>query len=64
MIEVLLVYGSLVLFNLSIGHSAALLDSQQAIEVQPFENQKYEVLIEEPSLSNNINAGEWIAERD
>lgn len=64
MVEVLLVYGSLVLFNFGVGHAAASLDSQQAIEVQPFEDHKYEVLIEEPSLSSKVDSGEWIADRD
>ncbi|MCG8668021.1 MAG: hypothetical protein MI867_01285 [Pseudomonadales bacterium] len=64
MIEVFLVYGSLVLLNLGVGHSAALLDSQQNMEVQPFDDRPYEVIIEEPRVSQNSDSGDWVAELD
>lgn len=64
MIEMLIVYGSLVLLNLGIGHSAALLDSQQSQPIQPFEDRPYEVIIEEEPLAMELDEQTWVAERD
>lgn len=64
MVEVLLVYGSLVLFNYGIGHAAASVEAQQAIDIQPFEDRQYEILIENSEVSSHAAIGDLVADRD